>query len=155
MEKAGEIVEKGEKNGTPFFSVGFGDGKKNKFWVSRDYKGFVPSVGDRGTVTYTEEQKGEFKMKIMSGWEPGSGNGAGPSSASEPQKFVGREPGVNDHWTAYRWALSSAIDVLGGGKKVSEYQELAEEFFLVSWQRAEFLANPSPETPQETQSDWD
>ena len=140
----GTVKEAGEKNGAPFVVIQKNqpdaEGKTAKIWASRDYKGIVPEQGQSGTATFRTEPLGDYQVKKFEGWEPAPESSTPPAhslNGSQPPQFVGRTPGENDYWTASRWAISSAIDVLGPAKSVEEYEAVGRAFIAASLELAD------------------
>ena len=151
----GTVKERGEKNGAVFFIMDTPGGvnKTAKIWVNKDYKGDVPGPGGSGSATFDLQPSGDYELKKLVSWEGtlGAVNSNGSEAPSSDQRFVGREPGLYDHWTEHGRALTLAVDIRGSGLKLEEYWELKEEIFQRLWQDAEKTHGGKPEAKAD---DW-
>lgn len=149
---------KGVVEGLEVFEKGPGKAKVGgrvvRFWA-KEYQSDVDSdvlellrkaqsEGLEATVTGEESKRdgpqGKYtQFMAQSVTLGGSATTAHPANGqpSNGSKFTGRDPGLNDYWTAQRHAFSSAVEILGPGKKVDEYDPLAQEIFIRLFQRAE------------------
>jgi len=82
----------------------------------------------------------------------GQGQAGAPPPTVEGKRFVGREPGLADRWTATRWAYSLAAELLGRGEgqpSVTAIQKLADELFQASYVDALSHHEKAEEAPNE------